>query len=141
VAQTHAIYGFERRRWLQMYAISGATRDCTGLRTDGYRGGIDGLSATQILRSTAAGSHLGRCSVGEELVRAELVLLLHGSAEYLLHTGGNHTHSRHNHAQSIISHGQIAHGPVNGNARVQEPSRGFSNKSSISCTLSVPPSV
>ena len=56
--------------------------------------------------------HLGRGSVGKELVAGQVVLLLHGAAEDLLHAAGDHRHRCDGRAKDVVLHLQIRDGPV-----------------------------
>ena len=57
-------------------------------------------------------AYLGRGSVGEQLVAGQVVLLLHGAAEDLLHAAGDHRDRCYRRAQHVLLHLQIRDGPV-----------------------------
>lgn len=59
-----------------------------------------------------AGVHLCGRGVGQQLVAGQLVLLLHGAAEDLLHAAADHGHRRHDEPQQVVPHRKVGHRPV-----------------------------
>ena len=50
--------------------------------------------------------------VGKQLVAGQVVLLLHGATEDLLHAAGHHRHRGYGCAQNVVLHLQISDGPA-----------------------------
>lgn len=76
------------------------------------------LHRHEVQRAGRAMKHLGRGGVGQQLMAAQAVLLLHAVAEDLLQAASHHRDSRHHGSHHVVVHLQVSHSPAPGSRTI-----------------------